>query len=51
MTIQDFIIEAKQDLRAYLDSIGEEDVEITDQNIVKANDTAEQHRRAECLSG
>ena len=39
MTIQDFIIEAKQDLRAYLDSIGEEDVEITDQNIVKANDT------------
>ncbi len=39
MTIQDFIIEAKKDLRAYLDSVGEENIEITDQNIVKANDT------------
>lgn len=39
MTIQDFIMEAKKEIRGYLDECGDTDVLIEDNDIIKANDT------------
>ena len=39
MTIQDFIIEAKKDTLSFLNYIYDDVIELTDQEIIKANDT------------
>ena len=39
MTIQDFILEAGKEIRSYLEGCGEGDVQVSETDIVKANDT------------
>lgn len=39
MTIQDYIIKAKKEIRCYLDENGDTDVTIEDSDVIKANDT------------